>query len=45
MNQLISRNSSVDFNFVKVKLNDIALSTFHGYSSDFLPLNVSKAEL
>ena len=44
-NHSINRNYNIDFEYVKTKLKDIALSTFHGYSSNSLPLNVSRAEL
>ena len=40
-----NRNSKVDFDYVKTKLKDIALSTYYSYSPDFLPLNISRAEL
>ena len=43
--QPIGSDSRIDFNFVKTKLKEIALSYFHGYSLDSLPLNVSRAEL
>ena len=36
---------NIDFDYVKTRLKGIALSTFHGYSSNSLPLNVSRAEL
>ena len=37
--------SRVDFNFVKTKLKDIALTSYYSYSPNSLPLNISGAEL
>ena len=43
--QPIGSNSRLDFNLVKTKLKEIALSYFHGYSLNSFPLNISRAEL
>ena len=43
--QPIDSGSPIDFNFVKTKLKEIALSYCHDYSMDGLPLNISRAEL
>ena len=44
-NQPMKGDSRVDFNFVKTKLKDIALTSSYSYSLNSLPLNISRAEL
>ena len=44
-NQPMNGDSRVEFNFVKTKLKDIALIAFYSYLPNFLPLNISRAEL